>query len=379
MAEFSEPLDIMNRALQHCGQSQLASIATVSKNATEVRFAYGKLRRAELRRNVWVFATRRAVMRPVDTTTMRVAPSIYNPGGSYLPGHIVRLGQEQLYSAAKPVGLGITPDSVAFDPWAQYSGPLWATPWDVGTTYFAGEMVYSPEDDTYAVYLSLTSGNDADPTVVPAYDATVLYRLGDTVTLAAVVYQSNSILNVGKTPGVDAEWIAVPGAQIGQRMGQNWLKLDGATLEDILIAYPLGAGPVRSGNTKNVFPLPYGFVREAPQAPRAGSQSFLGAPSGLDYNDWERENDFIVSSQRTPFVYRYVADIADVAAMDAMFCEGLATRIALEIVETLTQSDSKLKNIGAMYKQFMGEARIINAIEQGSDEPAEDDYITCRT
>jgi hypothetical protein len=63
---------------------------------------------------------------------------------------------------------------------------------------------------------------------------------------------------------------------------------------------------------------------------------------------------------------------------DPMFVEGFGSRIALETCEPITQSTEKLKAIAGEYKTFMGEARTVNAIEQGPTEPPEDDYITCR-
>jgi hypothetical protein len=61
-----------------------------------------------------------------------------------------------------------------------------------------------------------------------------------------------------------------------------------------------------------------------------------------------------------------------------MFCEGLACRIAVEVADALTQSGPQMQTIASAYKMFMGEARSANAIETGSDEPAVDDYISCR-
>ncbi len=64
--------------------------------------------------------------------------------------------------------------------------------------------------------------------------------------------------------------------------------------------------------------------------------------------------------------------------MDDMFCEGLAARMALETCEQITQSNEKKKDAAAVYKYFMTEARLVNAIEAGSVETPEDDYLTCR-
>jgi hypothetical protein len=70
---FTTPLDIVNRALQHCGRRRIFSFTDLTDNAQEMAFLYDKLRRAELRRNVWTFATRRTVLRPIDFTTMTLA------------------------------------------------------------------------------------------------------------------------------------------------------------------------------------------------------------------------------------------------------------------------------------------------------------------
>jgi hypothetical protein len=61
-----------------------------------------------------------------------------------------------------------------------------------------------------------------------------------------------------------------------------------------------------------------------------------------------------------------------------MFCEGLACRIGMEVCETLTQSDAKLKTIQGEYQKFMGEARLSDSIEAGFDDPPEDEYISVR-
>jgi hypothetical protein len=48
------------------------------------------------------------------------------------------------------------------------------------------------------------------------------------------------------------------------------------------------------------------------------------------------------------------------------------------VCEPLTQSSAKLGTIAKMYDTFMTEARIVNGIETGAEEPPEDDYVTCR-
>ena len=76
MAEFLTPIDIGNRALQHCGAEMMdASLGFTepSKNARQVSFAYGKLRRYEeagVTRSVFMLRAADAAAR--DTTERKL-------------------------------------------------------------------------------------------------------------------------------------------------------------------------------------------------------------------------------------------------------------------------------------------------------------------
>ena len=71
--KFLSPLDIGNRAAQHCGAKMMDATlgyTEISKVARQIGFLYGKKRQAELRQNVWTFAT---------SHLPRCAPSIPTP------------------------------------------------------------------------------------------------------------------------------------------------------------------------------------------------------------------------------------------------------------------------------------------------------------
>lgn len=290
--------------------------------------------------------------------------------------------------------------------------------------YFAGELVYTQSGRTITVYCSLSTGNVDIPGTVPAYSATQSYETGDSVTSSSVTYQSQIDFNLGNTPvalwlvgttyasaatvigsdnhlytstgagnvghnpvgnlGVNwtdggvAPWGIQPSTQDDNMTGLNWLKLGTATISAIEILYPANSGPLDQTSTRNVFLLPNGFLREAPQDPKAGSTNYLGAPGALPYNDWVYGDGYLVSTEVNPICLRFAADVQDVSKMDSMFCELLAARLALEGNERVTQSSEKESIIGAKYKQFGSEARTVNGIEQGPTEPPEDDYLTCR-
>jgi hypothetical protein len=165
---------------------------------------------------------------------------------------------------------------------------------------------------------------------------------------------------------------------------QQWLQIGGAAfpggvgLAELNIIYPLGTGPLADDRTRNVFRLPSGYMKQAPRDPKAGATSFLGAPAGLDYDDWNFEGNYLVSQEVQPIIFRFVADVQDVTAFDDMFCEGLACRVALAVAPLLTQSVVKTDDLDKRYADYMTQARLVNGIETGPTEPPEDDFITTR-
>lgn len=386
---FETDVDIANRALQHLGARRIASLTETSKNASEILACYSKLRQAELRRRVWRFAIRRAALRPVDGDTMLVEPPAWANDVLYAPGSIVTSDGRWYQAAGWIAAGGAAPDDTTTSRWVRYVGPDVAVPYDSSETYFAGELVYTPKSNAYRVYLSLANDNDTDPTDPEDWSATTNYSRGQSVKVSSTEYWSEQDINYGNDPTGGTPWTttspATSDAQWGVHSGQKWLDLgdvtDGATglyLKALLINTPIGVGPAVDNTSRSVYRLPYGFLRHAPQNPRAGSFSPLGAPGNEPVSDWELQGNYFTSFDTGTIVLRFVADVAAVPDMDAMFCEGLAARIAVEICEVITQSDSKLQNIASAYSKFMGEAGIVNAIEVGSTEPALDDYLACR-
>jgi hypothetical protein len=378
VAEYLVPLDIGNRALDHCGVPHILTFTDDAKGAYYVNANYDKLRISELRRNVWRFAVRKVALRAVDTTTMFLIPGAYNSADTYPQGSIVSSGGT-FYFAAQYVPAGITPGTPNEAYWTVYFGPKTVTPYDSTISYYPGELVYNVVAGVVSVYQCLTQGTTANPTTsAPAWVSTTTYNIGDTVTYSSAVWQSKVDLNTNNAPAANAYWQSVPVTNQGAtQIGQDWLQIT-ATVRYQRFQYPIGAGPRSQSTTRNVYRLPSGFLRQAPDDPKAGSVSYLGAPSGLEYKDWVFEGDYITTVDSDVIILRFVADVQDVSLMDPMFCEGLGARLGLEICEPLTQSDSKLSTISQMYKTFMSDAREVNGIEEGSVEPPVDDYLTCR-
>lgn len=508
---FQTSVDIGNRACQHIGAPRIGALGfgEDSVQAQEIAFAYDKVRRAELRRNVWRFATRLCPLRPLTATTMQINAPLWSSATVYFIGSLVSDAQGQIWESLIADNVGIAPGGSAG--WELYFGPIVCDAWQPSTDYYAGDVVYvAPGDGSFQVYRSTMQLNGVSPTLPAAWLATnvyfkdqvvvvfPLYNAGTTYAAGATVVDANGNFwtsvqsgNVGHTPSSSsafwtaypapaqypggtapnytgylypptgggppastgqaaqsassgilewspatsysagaladykqtqyvaigaaanlnltpsanpASWAPISGGTYYQSLvdlntnqppasspgawtsaltetasnGPGWLAIPNIYLSSLSIIYPLGSGPLEQAATRNVFRLPANFLREAPQDPKAGSTSYLGGPSGLAYTDWEYQGDFIVSRWASAIVYRFVADVTLVTEMDDMFCEGLGARVGAEVCERVTQSDAKVSTCLRVYQEWMAQARLINGIETGATEPAEDDFLTAR-
>lgn len=394
--------DIANRALQICRSKRITSFTDTSKNAQEVSLCYDKLRVAELRRNVWTFACRRTRLWPISTTTLQFLPPAYATGTTYQVGDIVTSGGTTWVSK-QAANLGNTPgaDISGLLWWDVYFGALMAQYWNlpinpptansVNTSYDAGEIVYIiTGPGTYNVYRSALMGNTQQPNMVDAWNsapgapvtnpAFPMYSVGDVVSYNGINYQSLVNFNYNNEPDTSPTyWTTTITKPL---VSNSWKQMASATLAPLVINWPLNSGPAEDVNTKNAFMLPSGFQREAPQSPGAGRYSaYLGFPRNLRADDWERDGNFLVSGYTTTIEYRFVADVQDVSTMDAMFCEGLAAKIAMSVAGVLVSDEQRasvVKEAMIAFGRSMAEARIANGIEQGPIMPPLDDYIACR-
>lgn len=181
---FKTPLDIANRALQHCGVTRIRTTdwppSEDSKNAAAVEFAYDKVRRAELRRNCWAFSTRRTAIRPVDTNTMLLNPPVWQSTTTYGVGQIVADSDSLLWVSSVPNNSNNIPN--ASNTWAAYFGPLTVSLFDSAQSYFAGELVYTTDNQgNFQVWMANVTGATDTPTTAEGWDATVAYRNGQVV------------------------------------------------------------------------------------------------------------------------------------------------------------------------------------------------------
>lgn len=118
----------------------------------------------------------------------------------------------------------------------------------------------------------------------------------------------------------------------------------------------------------NAFELPSDFLRLLPSYPE----------DNVNTLDWQIEGRKIYTDESAPLYIRYIARITDPNTMDIQFRELLATRMAIEMCEEVTQSNTKKAALRDEVKEIIAEAKRTNAIENVSAATPEDTWLTAR-
>lgn len=112
------------------------------------------------------------------------------------------------------------------------------------------------------------------------------------------------------------------------------------------------------------YALPSDFIRLVPPNDRA--------------LDWRIRGRYIHTDYSAPLEIEYIYRVTDPNQMDALFQEALACKLAWQACEEVTQSNTKKADVMNEYKQAIADARQVNAFENISDEPPEDDWVAVR-
>ena len=94
--------------------------------------------------------------------------------------------------------------------------------------------------------------------------------------------------------------------------------------------------------------------------------------------DWKVEGRKILSNNDNPLYLRYIADITDAAQWDASFYNVVSAALAVDLVERLTQSNTKKQLLLDEYHDAVRIARRMNAFESGSESGPEDSWWIAR-
>lgn len=136
----------------------------------------------------------------------------------------------------------------------------------------------------------------------------------------------------------------------------------------LLPASPISPDLGSAFGPQNAFPLPTGALRLLPP----------DVPRGLSTRDWKVESNQVITNDQAPLPVRCVMRITDTTVFDPLFIEVLACKMASEMCEQLTQSNTKKQAAEAGYKAAILEAKRANAFENVPMIAPEDTWITAR-
>lgn len=432
---FETNLDVVNQACILLGVDQIVlsdfqGNPFLTKAGRVFNGVYDKLRVRELERNCWTKATRRFVLRPVETATLVYVPPAWSDTTAYAAGALV-LYNGVVYQCVN-ANTGQTPSNTSIY-WSPFGLTLTISQFSTASQPYGQNAIVVLSGTAYISLI--TDNNDTPPTsnwlaltgsvttytqlwTPPAYSATSSYTAGTIVVYQGDYYQAQPGVSVGDIPNTALTWFKYFGpltvdpwginlpfnpqpvatsyypGEIVSYNGANYLSLTtnnistpgasstwmviGGTLSAIQILYPLNTGPRSDVTTWNIFKLPYGYLRKCPKNPKAQVNMRLGAPAYNGEDDYVTEGGYVVSQQGSPIFIRCVVDMIDVQNMDAMFCHALAGQLAWHGCEAITQAADKKQAAEAYYKWAIQEAGTVDGIEEGAVEPVEDEYLMVR-
>lgn len=94
--------------------------------------------------------------------------------------------------------------------------------------------------------------------------------------------------------------------------------------------------------------------------------------------DWQIEGRHLLTDDGDTLYLRYIKRVSDTEEFDPLFVDAFACRLALQLCEPITQSNTKKTLIWEEYRETIAEAKRTNAIENIAVDPPEDDWVSVR-
>lgn len=111
------------------------------------------------------------------------------------------------------------------------------------------------------------------------------------------------------------------------------------------------------------YPLPNDFLRILPDN---------------EVRDWQIEGRSILTDDGEPLQLVYIKRVTDPNDFDELFITLLVARIAVDIAEKITQSNTKKADAKDAYAEAKAEARKVNSFENVAREAPTDSWINAR-
>lgn len=103
-----------------------------------------------------------------------------------------------------------------------------------------------------------------------------------------------------------------------------------------------------------------------------------GTGGTTNQDDFQIEGRKILTNATSPVKLIYIKRVTDPNTFDHLFVELLVARIAMEVAESVTQSNKKKDDAKEHYVMAKREARRVNAFEAPPQEEPEDKWISAR-
>lgn len=94
--------------------------------------------------------------------------------------------------------------------------------------------------------------------------------------------------------------------------------------------------------------------------------------------EWRVEGRKLLTDEAAPLYVRYLKQETDPAQYDAMLVEALASRLAMELAEPLTQSNTKIELASRAYEDALKAARRRDAQEGSARQTFESSWLNSR-
>lgn len=98
----------------------------------------------------------------------------------------------------------------------------------------------------------------------------------------------------------------------------------------------------------------------------------------MDEAEWRVEGRKILTDIGAPLKIRYIARVEDTGQWDAAFTEAFACRLAAEVCERLTQSNTKRELAWGEYKNAIRAALTADAIEAAPEPIPDTEWVLAR-
>lgn len=94
--------------------------------------------------------------------------------------------------------------------------------------------------------------------------------------------------------------------------------------------------------------------------------------------DWQIEGRKVLTNDSNTLKLKYIRDVTDVNYFDPSFYNVICAALAVDLVERLTQSNTKKQLLVKDYNDAIGDAKRANAFESGPEEAPDDDWLNAR-